>query len=277
METVELPQSKITYNQKRTFTKVGVEIDGDLVDVIAEVRYDDECRNGHNTFAITGSVYLSGKPRIDRNYLRCGCVHEAIEKAFPELKHLIKWHLVSSDGPMHYLSNAMYHARDRSHAGVEIGAAVSYSKRFTFNGVPLSFDEPKKGFWQYLDTVKDYTALEVVEVPYDGRPDSYKFSPYYSITGFDLTNSSGKWYSAPFKSRRAASEFLHTLVKFGYTYIQVPIKWCEAVTPNLEAARRCAVWPDAELKDFTKENLEARLPAIQQEFKQAILSLGFEY
>jgi hypothetical protein len=29
---------------------------------------------------------------------------------FPELKDFIKWHLVGSDSPMHYVANTIYHA-----------------------------------------------------------------------------------------------------------------------------------------------------------------------
>lgn len=38
----------------------------------------------------------------------CGCLHDEIAKFFPKLKPLIKWHLTSTDGPMHYLANSKY-------------------------------------------------------------------------------------------------------------------------------------------------------------------------
>lgn len=64
------------------------------------LRFDDRCGNGHNTFTIT----------IDaRNY--GGCMHDEIREHFPEYAHLIKWHLVSTDGPMHYIANTVYHAK----------------------------------------------------------------------------------------------------------------------------------------------------------------------
>ncbi|MCP3672775.1 MAG: hypothetical protein GY814_20605, partial [Gammaproteobacteria bacterium] len=46
---------------------------------------------------------------------------------------------------------------------------------------------------------------------------------------------------------------------------------------DLDAARRSAVWPDAELKDLTEENLKARLPGLMQQFKADIERAGFEY
>lgn len=67
-----------------------------------ELRYGDECKNGHNTFSLT----VNGGERFG------GCCHDEIEKHWPELAHLIKWHLVSSDGPLHYIANTIYHANN---------------------------------------------------------------------------------------------------------------------------------------------------------------------
>ena len=55
----------------------------------------------------------------------------------------------------------------------------------------------------------------------------------------------------------------------------------EGKARELDAARRCAVWPDATDADLTapglKERLEARLPALLVEFRQAIEALGFAW
>lgn len=66
----------------------------------AEIRFDDRCRNGHDTFSITGDYYGTG-----------GCIHGEIAEAFPELAPLIKWHLCSTDGPLHYVANTVYHVQ----------------------------------------------------------------------------------------------------------------------------------------------------------------------
>lgn len=68
------------------------------------VRFDDDCNNGHNTFAITGDVRDARGREI-----AMGCLHDDIAQVFPELSHLIQWHLCSSDGPMHYIANTLYH------------------------------------------------------------------------------------------------------------------------------------------------------------------------
>ena len=93
--------------------------------ITVELRFDDECKNGHQTFSITGHVQ---EPRA-KDWAMGGCIHKEISKYFPELAHLIKWHLTSTDGPMHYLANATYHASDRDHTGLLKG-----EKRQIVNG-----------------------------------------------------------------------------------------------------------------------------------------------
>lgn len=74
------------------------------------IRHDDPYRNGHNSFAITGETEDS-----------FGCIHDEIAATFPELAHLIKWHLCSTDGPMHYVANTLWHVSDRDHYGLRKG------------------------------------------------------------------------------------------------------------------------------------------------------------
>ncbi len=83
--------------------------------ITATVRYDDDCGNGHNTFAITGDDH---SPRGGSSG---GMLHDLIAEHFPELKPYLKWHLVSSDGPMHYVANTIYFAGDKDHNGLAKG------------------------------------------------------------------------------------------------------------------------------------------------------------
>ena len=91
--------------------------------IVVNVRYDDRCINGHNTFAITADVYEPhanrGEPTLINDKTKkkvwlssCGCQHDLIRKHFPELAHLIKWHLTSADGPMHYIANTLYWVKE---------------------------------------------------------------------------------------------------------------------------------------------------------------------
>lgn len=97
---------------------------GDPCTLIATVRHDDECRNGHNTFAITADLYEKHVQRGEPTTKHIGsgktlwvnaggCLHEEIARRIPELAPFIKWHLCSTDGPMHYLANTIYLAGDR--------------------------------------------------------------------------------------------------------------------------------------------------------------------
>lgn len=78
--------------------------------------FDDECKNGHESFGITADIFSAGG-----RYVAGGCLHDEIAKTFPELRPLIKWHLCSTDGPMHYVANTIYLAGDRDHNGLRKG------------------------------------------------------------------------------------------------------------------------------------------------------------
>lgn len=82
-----------------------------------EMRFDDNCKNGHNDFAITAVVKAPGERDCDA----CGCLHDDITEVFPELAHLIKWHLTSTEGPFAYVGNTTYLAGDRDCWGLRKG------------------------------------------------------------------------------------------------------------------------------------------------------------
>jgi hypothetical protein len=100
-----MSESILVKSQKRVFGPKPITNWGHDALIKATVRYDDECRNGHNTFAITGKIFIPGQ----RDCEACGCLHSEIAEYFPELAPLIRWHLCSSDGPMHYIANTVYH------------------------------------------------------------------------------------------------------------------------------------------------------------------------
>lgn len=109
MSSVLVRNQKKIYGPKRY--KGGV--------ITAEVRFDDECKNGHNTFSITAAYYeprrVPGESKItfeDGSYWlsSCGQLREKIAAAFPELNEYLKWHLCSTDGPLYYIANTVYHA-----------------------------------------------------------------------------------------------------------------------------------------------------------------------
>jgi len=90
---------------------------GTNASISVELRFDESCGNGHERFAITAEVRRPGKQDVEA----CGCLHKDIAQVFPELAPLIKWHLVSIDGPMHYVANTCYQAGDRDCYGLRKG------------------------------------------------------------------------------------------------------------------------------------------------------------
>jgi hypothetical protein len=107
----------LTKNQVKTYGPKQFRILGDkgLFRITAEVRYDDRCGNGRNSFAITGTITRNS------HYYSGGCLHQEIAKHFPELAPFIKFHLFDTTGPMHYVANACYLAGDRDHNGLLAG------------------------------------------------------------------------------------------------------------------------------------------------------------
>jgi len=153
IDSKTIPHQDKTYGP-RTFTYYG-----EPHRMVVTVRHDDRCKNGHNSFSITADIFRMSQSLESKDPEACGCLHDEIAKAFPELVPLIQWHLTSTDGPMHYIANTLY--------------------------------------------------------------------------------------------------------------------WVEQ--GKLEHARNSAVWPEAELEDFTKEKLLERLPTLLQKFRIAVTNAGLEY
>lgn len=274
-----IPASILTKNQKKTFTKTVYSSEYDRkVDVIVKIRFDDECGNGHNSFAITGDVYESG---YKKNWLKGGCIHDTIYKYFPELRHLIKWHLVSSNQPMHYVTNTQYYARDTDHKGKKAGDPVAFQKRLKFVGFPMTFAEHKNSFFKFLQkNKKQFKKMQVFSVAHEDTrfSDNYTIGETFDTAIFDKSSTSANWYNAPFSEKLQAEEFLKCLQKHKFNLINVPVKWCKAVTPNIVAAQKSAVWKSATLEQLQDtEILLSRLPFLLHELKKDVEELGFTF
>lgn len=113
-----MKESILTKKQVKIYGPKIIQYGGESATITATVRYDDECSNGHNSFAITGQISSTNKRKYTDGFIAGGCIHEDVAKHFPELAPFIKWHLCDSDGPMHYIANTSYHAGDRDHRGL---------------------------------------------------------------------------------------------------------------------------------------------------------------
>lgn len=243
----------------------------------AEIRFDDKCRNGHNSFAITGEIYIPGAQDCEA----CGCIHAEIAQAFPELAHLIRWHLNNSDGPMHYIANAVYAASDRDHRGKAAGEPYAWAEAIQFGDNPIKH-KVKSAFWRFLKDAAPHAGrgqfdFEVLPYYHDdnGRPGAYQFGPKYTFGGF-----ANKWHECPFDTEEEAIDFLKALQTCAPQFVQTPTLFSEGKARDLDGARAAANWPeatDAQLmlpKEELTELLKARQPALVNEFRAVIESAG---
>ena len=93
----------LKYNTTRNMPKKRVEVN---------IRLNDECKNGHAEFAITGTVY---EQYANGHWYDAegGCIHDVIAKYFPKFQLFIALHLCDAKGaPMYAQVNGFYHLRN---------------------------------------------------------------------------------------------------------------------------------------------------------------------
>ena len=142
--------STLTKKQTRTFGPRLIDGWGAGATITAEARWDDECGNGHNSFAITGEIRVPHR----RDCEACGCLHDEIAASFPELAPLLKWHFCGSDGPMHYIQNTIFLAGDRDCWGLKIE-----ERRQNING------KTKLPTWELVALDADGEPLPTYKLP----------------------------------------------------------------------------------------------------------------
>jgi len=93
--------------------------DKDGNSLFISIRLDDDCKNGHQDFAITCSAYEKGQVTADRYFLYGGCCHDEILKVMPKLKPFVELHLSDCKGaPMYPEANGFYHLKNSGKATV---------------------------------------------------------------------------------------------------------------------------------------------------------------
>lgn len=269
----------------QTWTSAARPVDGYGVPATMRVnaRFDDSCKNGHNTFAITADVRTDDRRyKRDNGWLAGGCMHAEITERFPELAHLIPWHLTSDDGPMHYIADAVYLAGDRDHSGRRAGQMSAWAEAVSFGAVPIKH-HLKDAFARFLQDATPHPGagrfdFEVIRIDHSdrGRPGKYQFAPKHTFGGFGTA-----WHECPFDTELEALEFLDALQNHAPQFHRVATAWSEGKARELDAARRAAAWPeatDAELcqePEALKAALAARLPDLLRRFRADIEGAGF--
>lgn len=209
MNTQMLPASVLTKKQTRTYGPRFVTGYGADAMLTATVRYDDQCGNGHNSFAITGTVVTPASKR--RNDIEAGgCLHDDIARVFPELAPFIKWHLCGSDMPMHYGANAVYHAGDRDHWGLRKGEFRQHTSRGPHQAGGVAGVPCRELVLPERDTRNVYAHEKPVPVVCEWRA--------YGITGegkardFDAARSSAIWLDATDEQLSAEPDELRAML-----------------------------------------------------------------
>lgn len=265
-----------TFTMQRWVTSKAIRYYGESCTMTVTLRFDDDCRNGHNTFAMTADVRANGG-RGDRDRAG-GCMHELIAEEFPALAPLVKWHLCSTDGPMHYPGNALFFAGNRDCWGCLKGEPRGYATRIQFGDVPILHKIPAK-FAEFLQGSEPYD-FEVIAYGHDEdatRTTGYKFGPKFTFGGY-----AEAWHECPFDTEDEALRFLKALQESSPKFVRVPVSWGEGKERELDKARNVAIWPDATDAELCapdlKERLLARLPALLDEFRAAMVGVcGFEW
>lgn len=104
VETQTEKSNSLVYNTMRPYGKTNI---------FVSIRLNDECKNGHQDFAITGDIYKAGNPKTDRYFIAGGCIHDEILKVFPEFKIFVNLHLCDYKGvPTHPAANGFYHLKN---------------------------------------------------------------------------------------------------------------------------------------------------------------------
>ena len=121
--------------------------DGCNMKINVHVRLNDDCKNGHYDFSITGDVYRqAGNGRWVED--RCGCIHEDIERLFPQLKKFIPLHLCNYLGhPTYPEANGQYFIREK---GKEVAMEQLRITEKEYDILSLAADDEERPYFKYL-------------------------------------------------------------------------------------------------------------------------------
>lgn len=219
------------------------------------VRFDDNCKNGHETLSITGNWKHPDGGESG------GCIHEEIAATFPEFAKLIPFHLCSTDGPMHYSGNVVFLAGDRDCWGLREGQ-IAYR-----NQLPARDDKHRKSL--------DQTVLHGLDIPA-----KYDWQEKYRRCGEGEEgddNAARRWLPIEHIDPNCQLDDFET------RQLSPIHRIGEGKARELDAARRAAIWPEATDDQLCadRQALEAmlsdRLPALLNEFRALVEEFGFLY
>lgn len=228
-----------------------------------EIRLNDECKNGHQDFSITGTFWQSGKPHNDR-YLDCaGCCHDEILKVRPDLKPFVDLHLSTAKGvPMYAIENGFYHLKNGEQRG-------KTAKEITVDHLRL-----KDGEFEILEKSEDKIYFQAL-IEKLGIPERWIKEANEAIkilegmTGKEFVNDSQKTGFIPLGEKLKEVE---ALIESGhYSPEKIAERNAQKKAKQYEKERNSII--EHRDKEVAKENIEC---AVKLEVLRCGFIIGFD-
>ena len=121
--------------------------DGETFKINVHIRLNDDCKNGHYDFSITGDIFRkAGNGRWIEE--AGGCIHEEIAQAFPVLEKFIPLHMCNYLGhPMYPLDNGQYFIRKESRDAAIRRLRITEKE---YEILSLATDNEERPYFKYL-------------------------------------------------------------------------------------------------------------------------------
>lgn len=150
------------------------------------IRLNDECKNGHQDFSITGYAYEKGKLKTDRNMIHGGACGDEIATLWPEFEIFNRLHLCDCKGrPMYAAENGRYHFTN-----ISFEAGRDYLRLTTEEAKELSPYTSEKETFQYK--LESLGILERWE-----KEASEAIKLLESLTGYEFVDDSRRYQYTP--------------------------------------------------------------------------------
>lgn len=160
-----------------------------------EIRLSDDCKNGHDDFAITATLFDRQQRKyeesieVDGRTYWCyggGCCHDDILKAFPKFKIFVDLHLSDFNGvPMHPIGNGKYHLENDYKIG------LNYLRITEIEGKQLmKLIESQERKWQSLKKGIERDLIKYFEEKFDQWEEKYPSFTEFTLNAYDFIRPS---------------------------------------------------------------------------------------
>lgn len=142
-----------------------ISVNDSTANILIKIRLDDECKNGHQDFSITATIWEIGKARTERNCIAGGCCHEDILEVRPDLRLFVDLHLADYTGvPMYAVENGIYHMKNQYFSEYRKITPEEFKAEFCeyYRITPAQYDELKtcKNVLRYAIKLQRLGVLE---------------------------------------------------------------------------------------------------------------------